>query len=193
MGSMSGAVGAGSRRGSTRRGSRGGEQQQQHQQTTNPSTSNNTGGRYVSVSVRILDGEPSCWTEAWRWMESYCRPGWAPWILAAVLVITFAAASLVNWLRLCAQLCSLVVPFLALISGYLLLALSFRHSWTPTGIYLTFCGSVVGETVGFFLSTALVDNSSPLRSYRQQVTRQPYHLTSFPNFKKGHTPFGWAR
>ena len=171
MGSMSAAAvaaGAGSRRGS-RRGSRGAANEHQ--------TANNSSSRYVSVSVRILDGDSGCWADVWRWLESYCRPGWTPWILGAVLAAALAAASLVDWLRFYAQLCSLIVPFFAVMSGYLLLALGFRHSWTPTGIYLTFCGSVVGETVGFFLSTALLD-ATRLNSFQHGQVGAPAQSVS---------------
>lgn len=148
-----------SRRGSTRRGSRG-----------SGGAENNS--RYVSVSVRVLDGGagesfPSGWMlDVWRWLiESYMTNScwWTPWALGAGLIPISIAIWLIDWIRLYAQLCSLAVPCFALMCGYLLLALGFRHSWTSTGIYLTFCGSVIGETVGFFLSSALLSPSQEVK------------------------------
>ncbi|XP_059353085.1 uncharacterized protein LOC132088365 [Daphnia carinata] len=172
MGSLT-ASGTG-RRGSSRRGSRSSEyQQQNHNNKDINSQIGASGSPYVSVAVRVLESgsgrifgfREACSTgrDIFHWIsatvERHCPPRWTPWILAVGSVIVGSLLTIlwvlmdVVWIY--SQLCSLTVPFFALMSGYLLLALGFRHSWTPTGIYLTFCGSVVGETVGFFLSTAL--------------------------------------
>ena len=86
-------------------------------------------------------------------------PGSGGALLNALTAVVVAAVVslyyLIDFVHIYSQLCSVLVPFLSLICGYLLLTLALRHTWTPTGIYLTFCGSVVGETVGFFLSSAL--------------------------------------
>ena len=183
MGSLTAAAGSTGRRSSSRRGSRSSEyQQQQLNQTANHnnrdnncqiSASSGSVSPYVSVAVRVLESGSSSifgfrdacsWCrEIWHWIEAtverHCPPRWTPWILAggSLMVGCFLAISwiLMDVVWIYSQLCSLTVPFFALMSGYLLLALGFRHSWTPTGIYLTFCGSIIGETVGFFLSSAL--------------------------------------
>lgn len=172
MGSLT-ASGAG-RRGSSRRGSRSSEyQQQNHNNKDANSQIGASGSPYVSVAVRVLESGSGrifgfrevCSTgrDIFHWIsaavERHCPPRWTPWILAVGSVIVGSLLTIlwvlmdVVWIY--SELCSLTVPFFALMSGYLLLALGFRHSWTPTGIYLTFCGSIVGETVGFFLSSAL--------------------------------------
>lgn len=172
MGSLT-ASGAG-RRGSSRRGSRSSEyQQQNHNNKDANSQIGASGSPYVSVAVRVLESgsgrifgfREACSTgrDIFHWIsaavERHCPPRWTPWILAVGSVIVGSLLTIlwvlmdVVWIY--SELCSLTVPFFALMSGYLLLALGFRHSWTPTGIYLTFCGSIVGETVGFFLSSAL--------------------------------------
>lgn len=161
------------------------QQQQQLNQTPNHNNRDNNcqisasgGGSggvspYVSVAVRVLESGSSrifgfrdacSWCrDIWHWIEAAverrCPPRWTPWILAGGSVMAGSLLAIlwvimdVVWIY--SQLCSLTVPFFALMSGYLLLALGFRHSWTPTGIYLTFCGSIIGETLGFFLSSAL--------------------------------------
>lgn len=180
MGSLTAVAGGstGGRRGSSRRGSRCSEYQQSAQNHNRDHCQTNSGtSPYVSVAVRVLESGTGpmnfsticCACEnGWNWLagvvERRCPPGWTPWILATGLA-TLASLLSVLWtlmdvVWLYSQLCSLTVPFFALMSGYLLLALGFRHSWTPTGIYLTFCGSVVGETVGFFLSSALTASSA---------------------------------
>ena len=175
MGSLTASTGG--RRGSSRRGSRSSEYQaaaaaaQNHNRQDNYCHSATT-SPYISVAVRVLEsgsgrigfnGVCTWCRESWHWLssvvEQQCPPGWTSWVLAAGVATVGSLLSIlwvlmdVVWIY--SQLCSLTVPFFALMSGYLLLALGFRHSWTPTGIYLTFCGSVVGETVGFFLSSAL--------------------------------------
>ena len=175
MGSLtSGSTG---RRGSSRRGSRSSEYNQQQQQQQNHYSRDNchnatSNSPYVSVAVRVLESGSgrvgladacSICRDAWHWMSSAlerrCPAGWTPWIMAAGAATVGSVFSLfwvlIDLVWLYSLLCSITVPFFALMSAYLLLALSFRHSWTPTAIYLTFCGSVVGETVGFFLSSAL--------------------------------------
>ncbi|EFX75429.1 hypothetical protein DAPPUDRAFT_250482 [Daphnia pulex] len=161
------------------------QQQQQLNQTPNHnnrdnncqiSASGGSGGGvspYVSVAVRVLESGSSrifgfrdacSWCrDIWHWIEAAverrCPPRWTPWILAggSIMAGSFLAILwvIMDVVWIYSQLCSLTVPFFALMSGYLLLALGFRHSWTPTGIYLTFCGSIIGETLGFFLSSAL--------------------------------------
>ena len=85
--------------------------------------------------------------------EEASRRCWAaPAALLAGLALLTLLWTLLDVVHLYAQLCAAAAPFFALVCGYLLLALGFRHSWTPTGIYVTFCGSVVGEAVGLFLS-----------------------------------------
>ena len=69
---------------------------------------------------------------------------------------------LIDLLALYSKLCAVIVPFVALMCGYLLLALRFRTTWTSTGIYVTFCSSVVSEAVGFFFFSTL--------TLRRQVT-----------------------
>ena len=134
----------------------------------------------VSVSVRSLDND--------QWMCQVVRhlrdwlvghiertcPGSTRWVLAGAAVLAlltlFLLCALLDLVHLYSQFCSIAVPFFAMICGYLLLALGFRHTWTSTGIYLTFCGSVVGETVGFFLSSALV-TSAQVKVWSQQSIR----------------------
>lgn len=174
---MASITGTNGRRGSSRRGSRSSEYQQSAQNHNRDHCPSSVAGPYVSVAVRVLESGAGpmslaamCCTcqDAWNWLSSAVErrspPGWTPWILATVLTSLVSILSVLWFLMdvvwLYSQLCSLTIPFFALMSGYLLLALGFRHSWTPTGIYLTFCGSVVGETVGFFLSSALSTTSS---------------------------------
>jgi len=145
------------RRGSIRRGSRN---------SVSGAGENHPDTPYVSVSVRSLDNDQ--WIcEALRhlrdWLVGHIErtcPGSTRWVLAGAaalgLLTLFLLCALLDLVHLYSQFCSIAVPFFAMICGYLLLALGFRHTWTSTGIYLTFCGSVVGETVGFFLSSALV-------------------------------------
>lgn len=213
MGSLTAAAGAG-RRSSSRRGSRSSEYQQQQQLNQTPNHNNRdnncreisaSGGSvspYVSVAVRVLESGSSrifgfrdacSWCrEIWHWIEAAverrCPPRWTPWILAGGSVMAGSLLAIlwvimdVVWIY--SQLCSLTVPFFALMSGYLLLALGFRHSWTPTGIYLTFCGSIIGETVGFFLSSAL--DAQVLHFSGRDKTRFPSFISSFALGYKMH-------
>lgn len=176
MGSLTSGTG---RRGSSRRGSRSSDQQQQAGQNHNRDSPSSGGQNqsssnpYISVAVRVLQSRdgPMSWNsvscscrDAWQWIwsavEQRCPPGWTPWIVSAGLAtlscLLFVLWILIDIVWIYSQLCSLAVPFFALMSGYLLLAIGFRHSWTPTAIYLTFCGSVIGETVGYFLLSTFV-------------------------------------
>ncbi len=133
-----------------------------------------------STSASEWSLSPPTW---WPWLQEWpdCGSPWPFHLLSAFSSRTGGGGdgggggSIVTWLvlilalilallavdlqSLYGQLCSLVMPLAALMSGYLLLALGFRTTWTTTGIYLTFCGSVVGELTGFFLSTALLSDT----------------------------------
>ena len=115
-----------------------------------------TTGAYVSVSVRSLDSSVllDVWNAALTKMESL-SPGSSRRVVGGMVgvasVALLALWTLIDVLALYSKVCGVVVPVAALICGYLLLALTFRSTWTSTGIYLTFCGGVIGEIIGFFL------------------------------------------
>lgn len=178
-----GSSSSGRRGSSTRRGSKGSSGSGDGlQQQVNHSSGGNSHPYALAGGARALDASASggCplltwqwWMDVWVWMraqvEHRCPPGWATWVLGGLLTVTVALValfwSLVDLVWLYAQLCSLAVPLIAIMSGYLLLTLGFRHSWTPTAIYLTFCGSIIGETLGLFLSSSFA--SSPPAQLRQ--------------------------
>lgn len=124
---------------------------------------------YVSASVERLTSGTWAWLHVRAWllgkMENVC-PGSSRWILpaggAALVAVMVLFCVLIDLLALYSKLCAVIVPFVALMCGYLLLALRFRTTWTSTGIYVTFCGSLLSEAVGFFLFSTL--------TYRRQVT-----------------------
>ena len=139
------------RRMSSRRGSRSNEHYHHVQQ--------------VLVSPVVLDGSAirlPVWCRDWlsARLEEHLGPGWPRWALTGAVTLTTVLLALlfalVDVVCAYAQLCSVPMPFFALMSGYLLLALALRKSWTPTGIYITFCGSVAGELIGLFLTSAFV-------------------------------------
>lgn len=113
-------------------------------------------------------------------IEERLGVGRSRWVLAGAAAVASGLVTLlfalVDVVCAYAQLCSVPVPFIALMSGYLALALALRRSWTPTGIYITFCGSVAGELVGFFITSALVSGAA----HRQVQRTASLSFTSEP-------------
>ena len=139
MGSVAGA--SGGHRGSVRR---------------LPTAGKDGKASYVSVSVRWL--ESGAWLDVCNGVAAKLeadRPGSSRWVAGAGLSVLLLLWTLIDVLALCSTLCRVLVPVAAIVCGYLLLALTFRNSWTATGIYVTFCGGVVGEIVGACLFNAL--------------------------------------
>ena len=122
-----------------------------------------TTNAYVSVSVRSLDS--SVLVDAWNTTLTKLEnisPGSSRWVLGGVVgvsgVALLALWALIDVLAFYSRICDVVVPVAALVCGYLLLALTFRSTWTSTGIYLTFCGGVIGEIIGFFLFSMMTSH-----------------------------------
>ena len=131
-------------------------------------------GAYVSVSVRSLESGvvSDVWNATLAKMES-AAPGSDRWLVGGVVgvagVALVALWALIDVVALYSRVCGVVVPVAALVCGYLLLTLTFRSTWTSTGIYLTFCGGVVGEIIGFFLFSTLASASASASPGGHQV------------------------
>lgn len=172
---MAAATATAMRRASSRRGSRSSEHNHHVQQ--------------VPVSLVVLDegaARLGAWCRDWvsARLEEQLGPGWSRWVLTGAVTLTTALLALlfalVDVVCAYAQLCSVPVPFFALMSGYLLLALALRKSWTPTGIYITFCGSVAGELIGLFLTSAFVQSRQVTCSLHLGQAQRRYLFSIMP-------------
>jgi len=72
----------------------------------------------------------------------------------AALITSFVGYQLIvcDYVYLLYRLCAFLVPLFSIVCLFYFLALYYRNSWTPTGIYLFFCACVAGEIIGQCLS-----------------------------------------